>query len=127
MNLLRSSARIRTAMRGNRLPETVFRMATGNAAGMCIAFTIFTGGGGTRAEVHYRTFSHPIINGFVLGIAISVPLGIAYYTWRRIRHSRAQRRGLPEPPFPRNIGRTAMFVSCLATLIFLNWIALKNG
>lgn len=119
MKLLRSSARIQNAMRGNRLPESVIRLCVGISIGMCLAFAIYTGGGGTKAEFGYRNFSHPITNGASLGLSFSIPIGILYYLWRRIRHSKAKRRGRPEPPFPRYLLRTSLAVTCVATLILL--------
>lgn len=108
-------------MRSNQLPETIFRLCIGIALGSSLAFMIFTGGGGTEVVFAYKDVEHPISSGFALGFVASLPIGILYFFWRRLRNARALRKGQPEPPYPHYIGRPAIGVACVLVLLLLWW------
>jgi hypothetical protein len=119
MKLFHSSARIQNAMRSNQLPECLFKLCIGITMGVTLAFLIYSKGGGTHLDIHSKSIHHPIADGIQFGFFYSVPFGILYYIWRRIRHRRAHRAGRPEPPFPRFVGRPAMVFTCITTLLLL--------
>ena len=122
MRLFHSSARVQNAMRSNRLPESLFKLCMGITFGVTLAFTIYAKGGGTQLDIHSRSIHLPIADGIQFGFFFSVPIGILYYLWRRIRHHRAHRAGLTEPAFPRLIGRPAMLITCILSLLLLAWL-----
>lgn len=96
--------------------DLFFRISGGMAAGCGLAMWVLHGDRLTYI-LGSQLPNHGLINGIALGSLLSLAVNPIYYLWRSARVNYNTRTGRPLPPTPTYVGRPALVITFILTLL----------